>query len=142
MFLTIVVNLLNRQHPPTFSINNKGRTRTISKQLRYAIEFSSKELSGSLLLVEEFGWIEIYFNGMVRDCCTVRDAVKEAIEPCAKLLGYKLFALQYDLLFACCLPEHKDRKLHLVESVNLTAHETKCNRTYPLTEKQLCWFTG
>ena len=80
---------------------------------------------------------------MVCDCCTVRDAVKEAIGPCAKLLGYKPSALQYDLLFACCLPEHKDRKLHLVESVNIDICKAKCNRMYPLNiERQLCWFTG
>ena len=94
------------------------------------------------MLVEEFGWIEIYFSGETQDCCAVRDAVEEAIGPCAKLLGYKPSALQYDLLFACCLPEHKDRKLHLVESVNIDTCKAKCNRTYPLTERQLQWFTG
>ena len=67
--------------------------------------------------------------------------VKEAIEPCAKLLGYKPSALQYDLLFACCLPEHKDRKLHLVESVNIDTCSV-IEHNYPLTERQLCWFTG
>ena len=76
------------QHPPTFSINNRKRSRTISKQLQYAIEFSSKELIGSLLLVEEFGWIEIYFKGKQHDCCIVRDVIKKAIKPCAELLGY------------------------------------------------------
>ena len=95
------------------------------------------------MLVEEFGWIEIYFSGETQDCCTVLNAVKEAIGPCAKLLGYKASALQYDLLFACCLPEHKDRKLHLVESVNIDTCKAKCNRTYPLNiERQFCWFTG
>ena len=77
------MNLLNRLHSPTFSVNNNSQTCTISKQLQYAaIEFSLKELSGSLLLVEEFGWIEIYFSGETQDCCTVQDAAKEAIEPC------------------------------------------------------------
>ena len=70
---------------------------TISKQLRYAIEFSSKELTGSLLLVEEFGWIEIYFNGIVCDGFKICNVIEEAIAPCAGLLGYKPSALQYDL---------------------------------------------
>ena len=143
MFLTIVVNLLNRQHPPTFSINNDEDTHmAISKQLRYAIKFSSKELTGSLLLVEEFGWIEIYFNGEIHDCHIVCNAIKEAIKPCAGLLGYKPSALQYDLLFPCGLPEHKKRRLHLVANVNCDKSQAKCTRTYPLTEKQLCWFTS
>ena len=48
---------------------------------------------------------------MVCDCCTVLDAVKEAIEPCAKLLGYKPSALQCDIPL-CGLPEHSQDKLH------------------------------
>ena len=136
------MNLLNRQHPPTFSINNDGDTRTISKQLRYAIEFSSEELIGSLLLVEEFSWIEIYFNGFLDDCCTIRDAVKEAIEPCAKLLGYKSSALQYDLLPLCGLTQHKQDKLHPVLKVIPERKSGFCKSLVNLTERQLCWFAG
>ena len=93
------------------------------------------------MLVEEFGWIEIYFNGMIRDCCTVRDAVKEAIQPCAKLLGYKPSALQYDLLPLCVLPEHKD-KPHPVLNVELKEKSGFCKSLVNLSEKQLCWFAG
>ena len=99
-------------------------------------------MSGPLLLVEEFSWIEIYFNGETQDCCKIRDAIREAIEPCAKLLGYKSSALQYDFLFACCLPEHKDKNQHLVVNVNLDTCKAKCSRVYPLKEKELCWFAG
>ena len=101
------------------------------------------DLSGSLLLVEEFGWIEIHFNGPeIDDCSKVLNAIKEAIKPCAELLGYKPSALQYDLLFPCGLPEHKKKGKHLVENVICDKRQAKCNITYPLTEKQFCWFTS
>ena len=94
-----------------------------------------------MLLVEEFGWIEIHFNGEIDDCYKVLNAIKGAIKPCAELLGYKPSALQYDLLFPCGLPEHTERKLHLVK-VDCDKHQAKCTRTYLLTEKQFCWFTS
>ena len=100
------------------------------------------DLTGSLLLVEEFGWIEIHFNGEIDDCSKVLNAIEEAIKPCAGLLRYKPSALQYDLLFPCGLPEHKKKGKHLVENVNRYKHLAKCNITYPLTEKQFCWFTS
>ena len=95
-----------------------------------------------MLLVEEFGWIEIHFNGEIDDCYKVLNAIKEAIEPCAELLGYKPFALQYDLLFPCGLPEHEKKGQHLVDNVHCDKRQAKCTRTYPLTEKQFCWFTS
>ena len=79
---------------------------------------------------------------MVRDCCIVRDAVKEAIEPCAKLLGYKSSALQYDLLPLCVLTQHRQNKLHPVLKVLLEDKKGFCKKTFDLHEKQLCWFTG
>ena len=81
------------------------------------------------MLVEEFGWIEIYFNGMVCDCCIVRDAVKEAIEPCAKLLRYKSSALQYDLLPLCVLTQHRQDKLHPVSKPLLKVKKGFCKKT-------------
>ena len=94
------------------------------------------------MLVEEFGWIEIHFNGEIRDCCKVCNVIDEAIKPCAELLGYKPYALQYDFLFPCGLPEHAERRLHLVANVSCDKHQAKCTRAYPLTEKQFCWFTS
>ena len=79
---------------------------------------------------------------MVRDCCTIRDAIKEAIEPCAKLLGYKPSALQYDPLPLCGLPEHSQDKLHPVSRISLEDKQAFCKRIISLTERQLCWFTG
>ena len=95
---------------------------------------------GSLLLVEEFGWIEIYFKGKQHDCCIVHDVIKEAIKLCAELLGYKPSALQYDLLPLCSLPEHKQEKFHPVS--NVKDRNAFCEGMINLTEKQLCWFTS
>ena len=79
---------------------------------------------------------------MVCDCCIVRDAVKEAIEPCAKLLRYKSSALQYDLLPLCVLTQHRQDKLHPVSKPLLKVKKGFCKKLFDLYEKQLCWFTG
>jgi hypothetical protein len=142
VFLTIINNLLRAKASFCFYLPDvKDDLCIISAQSRYVIELSSKGLTGSLVLIEKFRWIEVYFNGMIYDCVKVREVIEEAIGPCAEVLSYEESALEYDILPLCTYSEqHKDNKQHPVSEIFLENRIAKCGNPFPLNKRQLCWF--
>ena len=147
MFPAVVVAMLDRKHKPYFFLDS--RSRSFPRQLRYGIKLYSDDLLGSVLLVDCFYWIEVYFTGLPENCPILRQVMKEAISSCAELLDYDVKAVEIEVTLPC-LEKHKvdDDKIHgVVIKYNHGRYIGQCpvesEITFEVTEKrQLCWFKG
>ena len=108
------------------------------------------DLFGSVLLVDRFYWIEVYYTGLVKNCFQLRQVICEAISTCADILAYDKVALKAEVA-VFCQREHQKKgyKPHPV----LISHEDdppsiRCSieKTLPTlqltNERQKCWFIG
>ena len=148
MFPTLVISLLQRQGSPQFSIDSESRS--YERQLRYGVKLYSKDLFGTVLLVDNFKCIEVYFTGPQKECPQVRIAITKAMTTCTELLLYDVDQLKPVATLVCQQKHRKDDgKLHgisfkydkgcifgncLVES-EIAAFEV-------IDERQLCWLKG
>jgi hypothetical protein len=141
VFLTVIANLLRRQHPPKFSIRKDNNDKLNQKQLRYSIELSFDNSRGYLLLIDEFKWIKIYYDyyGETHHIAKVREAISKAIKACVTILSYSESALSHEYLPPCS--ENND---HPVTEIFLNDGNARCDCKRPLQklqESQLSWFS-
>ena len=136
----MVVGLLNREHSPKFRIDPDV------EQLRNAIELFSDDFSASVVLIEHFHWIEVYFYCDEEDKChKFKVALGESILNCAKRLGYDSSKLNFVTTVPCQLPHTKGPySFHPVivneESgkINCSIEKRQCSK---LSNRQIrCWF--
>ena len=141
----MVVSLLGRKDKPRFSVDSGSRT--FEKQRRYGVKLHSEDLFGSVLLVDNFKSIEVYFTGLPEKCPFVREAIKEA---CTELLSYDTKDLKILVTLACRQKHRKDdgkqHGVHLRPDNNrflancLVESEIA---TFIITDpRQLCWLNG
>ena len=75
----------------------------------------SEDLFGSVLLVDQFYWLEVYYNGLNDNCFHLRHIICEAISTCADILAYNKDAIIVQVSVPCqqnhLLSIH-DNKLH------------------------------
>ena len=136
---------------PQFFINRETRLSTYSTQLRYAILFdTSVDLFGSVLLVDRFYWIEVYYTGLTKNCFRLRQVICEAISTCADILAYEEGALKAEVTVSCQQEHQKTGyKLHPVlisyedDPPSIRCSIEKNLPTLQLTnERQKCWLIG
>ena len=108
-----MVALVDRTESPQFDIGSSSIG--FPRQLRYAILLYCKHLFGSVLLVDQFYWIEVCYNGVTKNCFKLRKVICEAISSCADILAYDEGALNAEVTIPC-KQEHSDsgHKLHPV----------------------------
>lgn len=99
MFPAATVALLNRKHPPIFTL--ECLTVDFPCQLRFAVKLQSKKPYGSLLLVDAMVWMEVYWTGQPTECFTLQSVIAAAIVSCAEPLAYNKSAIQYDPAILC-----------------------------------------
>ena len=151
MFPAVVVALVTREEKPQFYINRETRLSTYSTQLRYSILLdTSVDLFGSVLLVDRFYWIEVYYTGLTKNCFRLRQIICEAISTCADILAYEEGALKAEVTVSC---QRQHRKTGYKSHPVLISYEDdppsiRCSieknlPTLQLTnEKQKCWLIG
>ena len=151
MFPAVVVTLVSRKEKPQFYINREARSSTFPTQLRYAVLLdTSVDLFGSVLLVDRFYWIEVYYTGLIKNCFQLREVICEAISTCADILAYDKVALKAEVSVSC---QRKHQKTGYKSHPVLISYEDnppsiRCSiekslPTLQLTdERQKCWFVG
>ena len=148
MFPAVVVALVDRTESPQFDIDSCSIA--FPRQLRYAVLLYSEDLFGSVLLVDRFYWIEVYYNGVTKNCFKLRKVICEAISACADILAYDEGALKAEVTVPC-KQEHIEGgyKLHPViiswddEPPLMRCSIEKQLPTLELIDKrQTCWLIG
>lgn len=148
VFPAVVVSLVGKKEKPKFFIDS--RSPNFPRQLRYAILLYSDDLFGSILLVDRFYWMEVYYNGLPKNCFQLRKVICEAITTCAKILAYDEDTLNAEVSVPC-QREHrlKGHKLHpVILSLNEDPPAVRCSiekdlPTLVLTDiRQTCWLVG
>ena len=139
---------MNRKTKPHFFIDSNSHF--FPQQLRYAVRLYSEDLLGSVLLIDAFKCIEVYFNGFIENCPVLRQVIREAISSCADLLGYDHKSLQVTVTLPC----HQDHFIRVSSSHGVILkydegrHIAKCSEDedvppFVVTEKrQVCWLNG
>ena len=140
--------LVRRMETPRFSID--CTSPTVVRQFRYAILLSSENPLGSMLLVNRFNWIEVYFTGLPENCFQLRKIILEAISTCAGILAYNDEMINVKVTVPC-QQEHQisGYKLHpAIVSMEKDHLVVRCSienhlPTIPLSnERQTCWLIG
>ena len=145
-----MVAIVSRRDKPQFFIDS--RSPTFPRQLRYAVLLYSEDLFGSVLLVDRFYWLEVYYNGLNENCFKLRKIICEAISTCADILSYNKDAIIAQVTVPC-QQEHilrvHDNKVHpVVLSMDKNPPIIRCSiekelPTLRLTdERQTCWLIG
>ena len=146
-----MVALVTRKEKPQFYINHETRSSTFPTQLRYAVLLdTSVDLFGSVLLVDRFYWIEVYYTGLIKNCFRLREVICEAIPTCADILAYDKVALKAKVTVSCQQKHQKTGyKLHPVlisyedDPPSIRCSIEKNLPTLQLTnERQTCWLTS
>ena len=148
MFSATVVGLLSRKKSPTFTVDITNPA--FPQQLRYAVKLHSKQLHGSVVLVDALWWITVYFLGKPGcSCVKLRQAVKEAIACCAKPLSYQPPALECTDAILCS-QLHSDGKVLPAHPADVTRDEdgilhANCTKQKDLVQeleesKTTAWF--
>ena len=148
MFPALVVSLLQRQETPQFSIDSESRT--YERQLRYGVKLNSKDLLGTVLLVDNFKCIEVYFTGPQKECPIVRLAITKAMSICTELLLYDVDQLNAVPTLVCRQKHRKDDgKLHGISFKYVEGCiygnclvESEIAAFKVIDERQLCWLKG
>ena len=136
----MVVGLLNRKHSPKFRIDPDV------EQLRNAIELFSDDFSASVVLIEDFHWIEVYFYCDEEDKChKFKVVLGESISNCAKRLGYDSSKLKFVTTVPCQLPHSNGPYSFHPVIVNEESGKINCSiekrLRSKLSDKQIrCWF--
>ena len=140
--------LLNRDKKPLFFIDSNSRS--FPRQLRYAVRLYSEDLLGSLLLIDAFKWIEVYFKGFIENCPVLRQIIRDAISSCADLLAYDHELLEVTVTLPC-------HQKHFIDALSFHSvilkhdqgrHIAKCSEDedvppFVITDKrQVCWLNG
>ena len=148
MFPAVVVALVDRTESPQFDIDSCSIA--FPRQLRYAVLLYSEDLFGSVLLVDRFYWIEIYYNGVTKNCFKLRKVICEAISACSDILAYDEGALKAEVTVPC-KQEHSESgyKLHpVIISWDDEPPLMRCSieKQLPtlelIDERQTCWLIG
>ena len=143
MFPAVVVALVDRTESPQFDIDSP-------RQLRYAVLLYSEDLFGSVLLVDRFYWIEVYYNGLSKNCFKLHKVICEAISACTDILAYDEGAVKAEVTVPC-KQEHIESgyNLHPViiswddDPPSMRCSIEKQLPTLELTdERQTCWLIG
>ena len=148
MFPAVVVALVDKTENPQFDIGSCSRA--FPRQLRYAILLYSEDLFGFVLLVDQFYWIEIYYNGVTKNCFKLRQVICEVISACANILAFDEGALKAEVTVPC-------NQKHIESGYKLHPVITSCDNDPPLLrcsiekqlpileltdERQTCWLIG
>ena len=147
MFPSVVVALVSREEKPQFHINCETHSSKFPTQLRYAVLLdTSLDLFGSLLLVDRFYWIEVYYTGLTKNCYRLRQVICEAISTCAEILAYEGGALKVEVTMSC---QQEHQKTGYKPHPVLISYEddppsTRCSieKSLPTLQLQRCWFVG
>ena len=142
--------LVARKDKPQFFIDS--RSPTFPRQLRYAVLLYSEDLFGSVLLVDQFYWLEVYYNGLNENCFQLRNIICKAISTCADILAYNKDAIIAQVTVSCQqkhISSVHDNKLHpVVLSMDKDPPVIRCSiekelPTLRLTdERRTCWLIG
>lgn len=127
-----------------------SKRRNFRPQLRYAVSLYSDDLSASLLLVDRFYWMEVYFNGQKEHCFQVRKVIYEAISACSSILAYDQEALNVEVTVFCeqvhMINDHKLHPAILSIENNLINARCSIEKDLPMTElaneRKTCWLIG
>lgn len=110
----------------------------------------SEDLFGSVLLVDQFYWIEVYYNGLTKNCYKLRQVICQAISTCEAVLDYAKGTLNAEVTVPC-QQQHQlgNHKLHpVILSLDEDPPAVRCSvekklPTIRLTnERQTCWLIG
>ena len=124
--------------------------RSFRTQLRYAVSLFSDDLDASVLLVDRFYWIEVYFNGQKENCFQVRKVICEAISTCSSILAYDQEALNAEVTVFCeqehTINDHKFHPAILSIENNLVNARCSIEKDLPMielaNERKTCWLIG
>ena len=143
-----MVALINRSNKPHFFLDSSSPS--FPRQLRYAVRLYSEDLLGSVLLVDTFKWIEVYFIGLTRNCPVLRQVIKDTISSCTELLAYDDASLEVTVTLPC-YQEHvkQDVKFHGIslkydkgEFIAQCPEDKDIPPFIVTNERQLCWLQG
>ena len=143
-----MVALADRTESPQFDIDSCSIA--FPRQLRYAVLLYSEDLFGSILLVDRFYWIEVYYNGLTKDCFKLRKVICEAISACTDILAYDEGALKAEVSVPC-KQEHSESGYKLHPVIISWGHDPplmRCSieKQLPtlqlIDERQTCWLIG
>jgi hypothetical protein len=141
------VSLLSLEDKNTrFFIDSKSPI--FPRQLRYAVKLYSPDILGSVLILDSFDYIEVFFTGNPKCCFQLRKIIKECITKSAKDLSYDV---KFDMTILCNLKNHFNRYNNVqTHPVNIswarTPPQLVCSleteqEVYELTDdRQRCWF--
>ena len=138
-----MVALLGRNNVPRFSLDTSTH-----QQLRYAIHLDSERMDGSVILVDSYDWLELYYTGFPGSHCrSLLQAVMDILPICAETLHYDSSVAHVSPTLRC---QNKHEKSVPVHPAKLSYADgimvAKCTQqnTLPgikLTDKrQLAWF--
>ena len=99
------------------------------------------------LLVDRFYWIEVYYNGLTKNCFKLRKVICEAISDCAYILAYDEGSLKAEVTVPCKQKHRESRqKLHpVIISWGHDPPSIRCSieKQLPtlelIDERQSCW---
>ena len=145
-----MVAIVSRQDNPQFFIDS--RSPTSPRQLRYAVLLYSEDLFGSVLLLDRFYWLEVYYNGLSENCFQLPNIICKAISTCADILAYDKDAIIAQVTVPYQqkhISSVQNNKLHpVVLSMDKNPPVIRCSiekelPTLRLTdERQTCWLIG
>ena len=150
MFPTLIVSLLSRQESPHFFIDSKSPF--FPKQLRHAVKLYSEDLFGSVIFVDEYKYIEVYFTGNSKDCSHLRSVILEGLSASAAALAYNEETLEISAVTYCHQKHRRRETERTPHPINISYKrnppEIRCSietdlEPIPLNDKrQSCWLLG
>ena len=137
-----MVALLVRVNKPLFTLD------MTTQQRRDVIHLYSHCLNGSVVLINTYNWLEIYYTGLPGiGCSKVLQAIKDVLPKCARTLYYDDSVTQVIPTFPCQNQHDKSVALHPAELtlegriLVATCTEDKTLPPVKLTdERYLAWF--
>ena len=146
----MIVSLLGRQERPHFFIDSKSPF--FPKQLQHAVKLYSEDLFGSLVLVDEYKYIEVYFTGNSKDCSHLRSVILEGLSASAAALAYNEETLEISAVTYCHQKHRRRETERTPHPINISYKknppEIRCSIEIDLPpieltdERQSCWLLG
>ena len=119
------------------------------QQLRYAIHLDCDDMDGSVVLVDSYDWLELYYTGLPGSHCRkLLQSIKDVLPTCADTLHYDSSVAHVVPTLRCqnkhekSVPVHP-AKLSYVDGIMVaTCTEQKKLPPVKLTdERHLAWFS-
>ena len=95
-----------------------------------------------MVLVDQFYWIEVYYNGLTENCFQLCKVISKAVATCTKILAYDEGAINAKVTVPC-LQEHQlsGHKLHpVILSMDKNPPAIRCSIESHLPNLLAYWY--